>query len=58
MVTRYGEGPSWKALSEPKNSLRMAILPVWRRHQSTRDHDAFQACWIRQLFGRTFPLIE
>jgi len=56
--------PSWKALSEPRNSLRMAILPVWRSgcgsstppvHSRSRH---LAGLCIRRLFGRAFTLIE
>ena len=64
MVRIRARRPSWKALSEPRNSLRMAILPVWRSgcgsstppvHSRSRH---LAGLCIRRLFGRAFTLIE
>jgi len=64
MVRIWARRPSWKALSEPRNSLRMAILPVWRSgcgsstppvHSRSRH---LAGLCIRRLFGRAFTLIE
>jgi hypothetical protein len=64
MVRIRARRPSWKALSEPRNSLRVAILPVWRSgcgsstppvHSRSRH---LAGLCIRRLFGHAFTLIE